>query len=216
MKNPNLNPKHRLLCEGSSDVYFIASLKDKLGLQIHPTGEPTTANPIGEGVDFVYNRLPNLFVLPDVQAIGVVVDADSNLPSKYNRIKELVFQSTGETIPPITENGIVVQLDKIRFGLWFWPDNQRNGDLETLLHDLIPVSDKAFNISKSAVQTVLENNLTSLKEKDQRKAEIYNWLSFQKEPGRPIGQSVANGTFKIDHSTIQAFKTWLKNLYTNV
>jgi hypothetical protein len=215
MKNPNLNPKHRLLCEGSSDIFFIANLKDKLNVQVRPTGEPISASSSGEGIDFVYQRLPNLFLISDVQSIGVVVDADSNLQLKYDRIKEIVFQSTKDTLPPVSENGIVAQFEKIRFGLWFWPDNQRNGDLESLLHDLIPVSDKAFAISKSAVQSVLENNLTALKEKDRRKAEIYNWLSLQKEPGRPIGQSVANGTFQLGHPVIQKFKTWLQNLYTN-
>lgn len=225
----NLDPTLRLLCEGSSDIFFIANFKDLVGLEhLKPTGEPTSDNLDGQGESFVFKKLPEAIYISGLRSLGVVLDADNDLQGKWKKIADLLkakgfekYNSNFE-LPEITKEGIIVDFERFRFGLWFWPDNEREGDLETLLEELIE-DDKGFPISKSTVNQVIEDNLSALKEKDRRKSQIHTWLGFQKEPGRPIGQSVKNGSinlFKEDGKTLKnetliLFKFWLQRLYSH-
>lgn len=218
----------RLFCEGSSDIYFIGDFKDRVKLNhLRPLGEPTSSNPEGQGDSFVYKNLPVALKTPGVRSIGVVLDADTDKEAKWKRIGKILDHYHEEmnipfAFPPIQKEGIVVELAKARFGLWFWPDNVRNGDLETLLEELIE-DDKGYGLACLTVDRVLNENLSELESKDRRKAQIHTWLGFQKEPGRPFGQAVKNSTIglfdadgkTLKNETLKLFKSWLQRLYTH-
>jgi hypothetical protein len=193
--NKKFDPALRLLCEGSSDIYFIGGFKDKVGLNhLKPTGEPVLGNLEGQGISYVEEKLPEIIKIPEVKAIGVVIDADSDKEKKWEKIYK-IFEAKGKedkteyVLPSIQKEGIIVDFERFRFGLWFWPDNEHDGDLETLLEELIS-EDQGFPLAKTTVSTVLDQQLSELQNKDHRKAQIYTWLCFQEEPGRPFGQAI--------------------------
>lgn len=225
----DLDQTLRLLCEGSSDIFFIANFKDLVGLEhLKPTGEPTSDNLEGQGKSYVFNQLPKAIDISGLRSLGVVLDADHDMQGKWKEIANILkakgikkYKSNFE-LPEIRKEGIVVDFERFKFGLWFWPDNERAGDLETLLEELIG-EDQGFELSKTTVNQVLEHKLSLLKEKNSRKAQIYTWLGFQEEPGRPIGLAVKNKYFNLFQSdgktlkneTLILFKSWLQRLYTH-
>jgi hypothetical protein len=226
----DLDPTLSLLCEGSSDIFFIANFKNNVGLKpLKLKGEPTSENKEGQGESYVFTKLPQALNQSDLRSIGVVLDADwGKMKSKWKEIQKILKEfgktrkedTTNYQLPEIQREGIVVDFERFRFGLWFWPDNIRDGDLEILLEELI-IGNEGYNLATSTVRQVLDNNLSELQKKDQRKAQIYTWLGFQKEPGRPIGTAVDNGyipLFKEDgitlkNETLILFKSWLQRLY---
>lgn len=225
----DLDPTLRLLCEGSSDIFFIANFKNLSGLEhLKPTGEPTSDNLDGQGESYVFKQLPKALGISGLRSLGVVLDADNNMQGKWKKVADLLKAKGIEKynsnfdLPEIRKEGIVVDFERFKFGLWFWPDNERAGDLETLLEELIG-EDNGFELSKTTVKQVLEHKFSLLEEKDSRKAQIYTWLGFQKEPGRPIGLAVKNkyiNLFQSDGKTLKnetliLFKSWLQRLYTH-
>lgn len=209
-----------LLTEGSSDVYSIFSIRDTLEIEAFPAGYPSNHTKNYDGIDGLIGFLPEVFKISGLKAVGVVVDSDKNRNANHQRLNKILFENLGYQLPPIAEEGIVAEFERFRFGLWFWPDNVREGDLETFLADFVP-QEMGFEVAQNAVEQALSNPRIGLKEKDKRKAELYTWLGFQREPGRPFGSAISEFKYfgLVDESNqykttaLKNFKSWLQRLY---
>ena len=209
-----------LLTEGSSDVYSIFSIRDTLKIEAFPAGYPSPLTNDYDGIDGLIGFLPEVFKISGLKAVGVVVDSDKNRNVNHQRLNKILVENFGYQLPPIAEEGIVAEFERFRFGLWFWPDNIREGDLETFLADFVP-QEMGFEIAQNAVEQALSNPRIGLKEKDKRKAELYTWLGFQREPGRPFGLAISEFKYfrLVDESNqykttaLKNFKSWLQRLY---
>lgn len=205
-----------LLVEGSTDQFFIGSFKDKTGLSIRPKIEWKESSGELSGLDFIKEKLPVALKDPNLKSLGVVIDADSNIENAYKLIVRVLKDYSSEIPETIPVDGVVLPLNiGKKFGLWIWPDNKSTGNLETFLSSIIPVNDHSFPHSKRIVNEIIDLSVNPFLIKDREKAEIYTWLTRQKEPGLPYGKAVNFNYFNLETETCNRFKTWLQNLYTN-
>jgi len=214
MRKDDFNAQQLLLVEGSTDKFFIGSFKDKKGIKIKPVIECLEENT--GGIEFILKRLLSALKDESLTSIGVVVDADSNIEAAFSLISNALKQIKKIEIGQLKESGLIIQLtESQKFGLWIWPNNSAKGDLESLLHSIVPKNDVVFHYSQTIVSQLIEKKINPFKEKDQRKAEIYTWLAWQEEPGQPFGKAVKFSYFNLETETCNNFKSWLQRLYSN-
>ena len=214
MRKDDFNLSQLLLVEGSTDKFFIGSFKDKKGIGIKPRIECEEENT--GGVEFIKKRLLSALIDESLTSIGVVLDADSNIDSAFSLISNAVSEYVEIRMDQLKKTGLILRLsDSLKFGLWIWPDNSASGDLESLLHSIVPEKDSTFSHSQAIVSQLIEKGINPFKVKDQRKAEIYTWLAWQEEPGQPFGKAVKFNYFNLETETCNNFKSWLQNLYSN-
>ena len=75
--------------------------------------------------------------------VGVVIDADEDLPDRWQSIRNMLVETGYERVPnqPAPDGTILDPPPHAllpRAGIWIMPDNQMKGILETFLRSLIP------------------------------------------------------------------------------
>src|SRR5437588_12534340 len=95
------------------------------------------------------------------------------------------------TLPtdPQPNGTIIEEEDKPIVGIWIMPDNQLSGMLEHFIGFLVPANDALWTIAENVVEEVLRNDCR-FPVQHKVKALIHTWLSWQEEPGKPLGQAI--------------------------
>src|ERR1700753_428540 len=76
-----------------------------------------------EGVDNLLNQVPVRTKQSGIEAIGIVIDADSNISTRWQTISILLTR-LGCVIPhDIPKTGLIVSNDDMKFGVWIMPNN---------------------------------------------------------------------------------------------
>lgn len=116
-----------LLVEGKDDEHVIRHMLYKLGLEISFEIIDTEGRGIFDAIG-VGLRSPGL------ETIGVVADADNNLPGRWqaivNKIQEIRHNPGIPERPQ--EEGVIVDSEP-RIGIWLMPDNSRLGGADLFL-----------------------------------------------------------------------------------
>ena len=81
-----------------------------------------------------------------VQTVGIVVDANDNLPSRWQAVAHRLGTAGIETPPtgPASHGTIIESRPREgrpRVGIWLMPDNGSPGELEDFIADMIPSGD---------------------------------------------------------------------------
>ena len=204
-----------LLVEGHNDKHVVMHICDKLDIP-----RPSYENIISrDGVDGVLKALPEQIRISNGEedVVGVIVDADSSLSTRWDEIRKIVMSSGYDDVPnkPVKDGTIIEPPDDDdkflpRLGFWIMPDNQSTGILEDFLHSLIPESGSLYNHVTKSVDSIPDRRFTQEKEP---KAIVHTWLAWQEDPGLPMGLSVTNDCFDLDAPEVDAFVSWLKRLY---
>ena len=189
----------KLLVEGPDDLFVIARLRE-----LNHLADNIFIKPCGS----VEKAIELFRILIDKQAaanriLGIVVDADTNIAGRWQRISQILTESGKYHVPDI--------LPKI--GVWMMPDNQLNGMLEDFLA-MLAVNDQELLDEVDTTLTTLENKeLNKYKSVHKAKARIHTFLAWQEEPGVSMGNAIAKSYLRADSEQAVLFVDWLRRLF---
>lgn len=147
--------------------------------------------------------------------IGLIVDADIDIESRWQSIKTKLSDLYYDIPSCLSEAGIILTSEEYpKIGIWIMPNCKNNGMLENFLLEMIEMNAPETN---SYVSNVVDNakkdGFTTFKELHKDKAIIHTWLSWQDEPGRPLGQSITAKIIRPETETVQKFICWITRLF---
>lgn len=155
-----------------------------------------------------------------VEKVGIVIDADDNLGTQWQKVKNLLEKSGFENLPNLPdENGTIISQNFLpTFGVWIMPDNIiSRGMLEDFLEFLIPEKDnnplwkKAVESSQEVLRNIDEEKRFA--EIHLSKAKIHAYLAWQKDCGVPFGLSITKKYLQTDNPQCKKFVEWLNRLF---
>jgi hypothetical protein len=153
----------------------------------------------------------------EIEALGIVLDADTDLSGRWDSLKHRLKQAGYAGVPdqPAAEGTILSPPSDTllpRFGVWLMPDNKSPGILEDFLRFLVPAGSKLFEHVESSVAAIPENerHFSKLAEP---KAIIHTWLAWQEEPGKPLGTAITAKFLDPKVAQADVLVAWLKRLY---
>ena len=198
-----------LLVEGNTDCHVVLAL-----CQAHKV--PETFGLYGcENDAKVLSRLNALISSPDPpKVIGVMIDADQpSLEGRWAGIRSKLNQYH-YSIPDVPDAaGTILEstADEPRIGFWLMPDNHRSGMLEDFCVEMAEQNALAF--ARECVEGAKQRGLSSFKDVHLSKAIIHNYLAWQDEPGRPLGQAITMQALKPHTPNAVRFVEWLNRLF---
>jgi hypothetical protein len=169
------------------------------------------------GVEQLLEKFPVRLKESDIEAVGVIIDADTDLIARWQSLRERLAEAGYQSIPrsPDPEGTILFPpADALlpRVGVWIMPDNQTKGILENFLHFLVPKGDPLFDHARSSVASIPENE-RRFSELAQPKAIIHTWLAWQKEPGKPLGTAITARYLDPDVAQVDVLVSFLNRLF---
>ncbi len=152
----------------------------------------------------------------DLTRLGVVVDADANLITRWQSLTDVFRQVGYSNIPvePDPSGTIIEQTSEnlpSKVGIWLMPDNKLPGMLENFVSFLVPdhETNPLWNLSEKCTQ---EACAVSSKI-PQAKAQIHTWLAWQEDPGTPLGQAITKKYLDSQAPHAQQFVNWVERLF---
>jgi hypothetical protein len=153
------------------------------------------------------------------EAIGIVLDTDipeekPNLTARWqqltNKLKKYGYRLPAQ---PDLQGTIHSNVDKYpRLGIWLMPNNLEPGMLEDFLKQLALPNTLAT--AQSCVKCAHRRKVTYFKKAHLSKAEIYTYLAWLDEPGKPFGQAITAHALQAETEIAHVFTDWLKRLFS--
>lgn len=207
------SPSYKLLVEGIDDKHVIWALCKKNNL-------PETFEVIDCGsVEGVLKSFKILLRAADIYPrIGIVVDADVNLMSRWDSIAS-ILKKTGKydcdniSLP---QDGLILEPTDNTYpkvGIWLMPDNNQNGMLEDFMAALATPDDALMKKSEDVLTELETEGIQKYKPVHRSKAKIHTYLAWQDVPGRPMGQAITANILNADSELAVKFAEWLKKLF---
>lgn len=204
--------KKLLLVEGKDDEHVIYAIRDTFGID-----KDSFKIQDKQGIDKLFEGFEvNLIEGSDaIKRIGIVIDADLDLSSRWQKTVALLEKAGYQNIPASPNpNGTVIETDFLpTVGVWIMPDNQINGMLEDFLNLLVPENSKVWETAVKCSEEALEIDEETFSGIHLSKAQIHTYLAWQKEPGKPFGIAITAKYLKADNPQCQLFANWLKRLF---
>lgn len=207
-----------LLVEGEDDRHVIWHLCERHGLPETFTVEV----PLGDGgITELLDGLATRIIAPNLRTLGIVVDADENLSSRWqslrdrllnrDKLQDRVYGAVPD-VPPL-EGWISTEPHLPRLGIWLMPDNQLPGMLEDFAARLIPTNDALLPKAEAILQEIEREGLRRYSPVHQPKALIHTWLAWQETPGQPMGTAITARALLYDAPSARDFVAWLRRLF---
>jgi len=203
--------KKILLVEGIDDEHVLKHLCGTRGVQkldeIKQQGS----------VDQLLENFPVRLKESDVEVLGVVIDADTDLAARWQALHDRLAKAGYQNIPanPSPDGTVLTPPANTllpRFGVWLMPDNQSRGILEDFLRFLVPPGSQLFEHVKSSVASIPESE-RRFRQLAEPKAIIHTWLAWQEEPGKPLGTAITAKFLDPRVAQVDVLVAWLKRLY---
>lgn len=208
-----MQDKNLLLVEGNDDFHVVLAIQGQRSIRILDKKDIVSKG----GIEELIESFPVHLKGSDIRVLGAIVDADTNLNSRWLSLRNRLIEAGYENVPTIPDiEGTVVAPPASsilpRVGIWLMPDNTATGILEDFLRYLVPENDPLFSHVETSVNSIPETNkLFSALAKP--KALIHTWLAWQAEPGRPLGQSITARFLNHNVPQVDLFVAWLQRLY---
>ncbi|MFZ4661512.1 MAG: DUF3226 domain-containing protein [Caldilineaceae bacterium] len=201
--------KFVLLVEGKDDEAVIYHLKRHAAIHQDAFRVKTK-----DGYSNLLDTLAVELEASELETLGIVVDADSDLNARWESIRNRLRNLGYTTMPdrPQTQGIIVDEANKPSVGVWVMPNNQLPGMLEDFVALLIPTADNLWSKAKNCVNLLPEEE-RRFAEVDLAKAYMYTWLAWQKQPGTPMGAAINQRYLDPDRPIGKEFITWVKRLF---
>lgn len=198
----------KLLVEGNDDQHVIWALCEQF--KINETFDVIDC----EGIEKLFDQIPVRLKQSNIDTIGIIIDADSDLQLRWNNLKQLL-NAQGFVLPEILpESGLILsELGRITIGVWIMPNNNLNGMLEDFINFLVPPDDALFPIINENLNEIERKQLNKYKLIHKSKAIVHSWLSVQEDPGTPMGLSITKRYLTTDDNTCKKIICWLNDLY---
>jgi hypothetical protein len=205
-----------LLVEGKNDQHVVWAL-----CQQHHVPETFTVESIDQyisqerGVEQLLNSIPVRLKAARLHTLGIVLDADTDVPSRWQAVCGRLVQAGYHDLPesPTPEGSIIIQPGKPKVGVWLMPDNQLPGMLENFAANLIADDDALAGKARMILDQIEAENLRRYSLIQRPKAFIHTWLAWQATPGQPIGQAITAKILYHDRALANRFINWLLRLF---
>jgi hypothetical protein len=198
----------KLLVEGNDDQHVVWALCEKFKV-------PEAFDVIDcEGIDKLNEQIPVRFKQSGIDTLGIIIDADAEINSRWTSIKGLLTNQ-GFTVPnDLPSKGLILKkANNIQVGVWIMPNNNLNGMLEDFISFLVPKDDKLLPIVNSILNDIEERKLNKYASIHKSKAVIHSWLSWQEDPGTPMGLGITKRYLTTDEATCSLLIKWLDELF---
>ncbi|MFN8345125.1 MAG: DUF3226 domain-containing protein [Spirosomataceae bacterium] len=201
----------KLLLEGKDDLFVTAAICEKSAVV-------ETFDLIDcDGVDNISAHV-ELYCLkkrPSVETIGVILDADISLESRWQSLKKQL-ESLGYELPlQPDKNGTIIEgRDRNpTIGIWLMPDNNATGMLEDFVKFLVPEEDTLLVEADRILREIEQEHLHKYGLIHKSKARIHTWLAWQEDPGTPLGLAITKNYLTTQSEHCQQFVAWLNRLF---
>jgi hypothetical protein len=206
--------KAQLLVEGKDDLHVIKALcgrhqvVETFSVQIPAEGGPG-------GIEALLESIPVRLKISSLRALGIVVDADQNLESRWRAVCARLEQAGYENLPsqPNANGFITVPGNKPKVGVWLMPNNRLPGMLENFVAHLIPDGDPLALQANTCLEKIQDQGLNRYKPVHRPKAFIHTWLAWQENPGQPMGQAITARVLNPGMPLAMTFVNWLDLLF---
>ncbi len=220
-----MNERWKLYVEGKDDLAVIcqlATIRD-VGCRLDEKGvvrpkfrveEYDTDGKAIRGIDSLLRMLPVRLKLDDYDRLGVVVDADDDVATRWEGLRAIFLRAGYASTPlqPDPDGTIIEEPELPRIGVWIWPDNVSTGMLEDFAATMIRSDDSLIGKARQTVDEVIRID-RRFPEGYGQKAVIHTWLAWQSRPGRPQGMAILVRDFDPDSSVATHFLAWLSRLF---
>ncbi len=198
----------KLLVEGNDDQHVVWSLCQKFNLTENFDVIDC------DGIENIFSQLPVRIKQSNIKTIGIIVDADFDIKKRWKKLKT-ALEKIGYTIDvQIKAQGTIVQqVNMPQIGFWIMPDNKISGMLEDFISFLVPDDDKLLPVADNILKQIEGQKINKYKSTHRSKALINTWLSWQADPGTPMGLAITKKYLSTDDKICIQFINWLRTLY---
>ena len=219
--------KFVVLVEGSDDYHVMQHLLTVHGvdkqiryrLEGHPTAKFVSEEEVvfkdKKGITNVRAYLSQqLRITGEMQAIGVIVDADLDISASWQSLRDILIKSGYLNVPKVPDPyGLILeQEEKPRVGLWVMPNNALPGMTEDFISLLVPPNNPLWERARLSVDQIPAAERL-FGENAAIKAHVHTWLAWQKIPGLPMGQAINNRWLNPDAPEAVRLVEWLRRLF---
>jgi hypothetical protein len=111
--------------EGNDDRHVIWALCERCG--IAKTFDVVDCG----GIDGLYEAIPVRFKQSGIQAIGIIIDADTEINNRWVAVKNILSKLGFAPPDNLPATGLILSKETgVKAGVWLMPDNKLNGMLE--------------------------------------------------------------------------------------
>lgn len=214
--------QQRLIVEGSDAIALANILMKKRLPPPKGYGNPTKFKnefvKVAGSISKIQAVLGEQLDTPDVQHIGIIVDADKKgATARLTSLLDFIQKEIGVSLPgaELTEKGFGYQfMDDLYVGIWVMPDNKNEGYLEHFMESMIPENDETWQFAQAKVSELEAQNFCNFTKPRIQKALLHTYLAWQKTPGLPMGTAVSAGYFSVENPLVENFADWFKSTFT--
>ena len=205
---PNQIFNKKLLVEGKDDQHVIWALCEKF--KVEKSFDVIDC----EGIDKLIEQIPVRFKQSGIKVVGVVIDADSDLVNRWDSLRGSLSTLGFNTPNDLPLNGLILKNEEnIKVGVWIMPNNHLGGMLEDFIIFLVPKDDQLLPIVNQTLDQIERLNLNKYSLIHKSKAAIHSWLSWQQDPGTPMGLAITKRYLTTEDQTCASFMNWLNELF---
>jgi hypothetical protein len=199
----------KLLVEGNDDQHVIWAVCQKFDL-------PHNFDVIDtKGVDQLITQIPVRLKTPELQTLGIVLDADTDLNSRWESLKAKLIASNYELPEEFPQEGLILEAEcTVKVGIWLMPNNAQHGMLEDFIQFLVPKGDALLEEAKAVLAKIEGDHIQKYKEVHHSKALIHTWLAWQEDPGTPMGLAITKKYLVTEGDEVSRFVDWLRRLFS--
>lgn len=211
------HPTSLLLVEGNDDFHVIHALCKQFKISARNLENPEGGNfsvVDCKGIDELFEQIPIRFKSSqNISTIGIIIDADTNLQSRWATLQKILNETGFKPPKEFPESGLILIEGKLKIGVWIMPNNDLNGMLEDFIAFLVPKDDKLLPIVETTLHSIETEKLQKYSANHRAKAVIHSWLSWQEEPGTPMGLGITKRYLTTDEKTCLHLIQWLTELF---
>lgn len=208
MKRPEKFDK-KLLVEGNDDQHVIRALSERA--HIAETFDVIDC----DGFDNLRHEIPVRLKQSDIQTVGIIVDADTEINGRWMSVKNLLSAQGFDVPEQLPDSGLVLSNNKgTKAGVWIMPDNRSSGMIEDFISFLVPQRDKLMPFVDSVLYEIEKERINEYSSGHKSKAKIHTWLAWQKQPGTPLGASITKRYLTIEDNICSRLIEWLRKLFS--
>lgn len=148
----------------------------------------------------------------NVEALGIVVDADSDAEARMHSFRGLFPDDLVEEESP-DPHSIIATAGGKSVGLFVMPGGGRRGMLETLLSAEISNLQPKLHAHAESSTRLSKQHGAAFKDADFDKALVHTWLAWQKDPGQAPHIRARGGDFKPSTDGWRLFFEWFTRLF---
>ena len=199
--------KFRLLVEGKDDLYVLSEI-----LEHHQVPENFRIVD-KKGIDNLLDALDVELAAGGLERLAILVDADTVPAKRWEQIKNILTASGYTDVPAqFAPTGTIIEQKGKRVGIWIMPDNAAAGMLEDFVQLLVPPGDGLLTFAEECVDEVSVRD-RRFPVSYRSKAIIHTWLSWQKDPGTPLGLAIKNRELNAASPVVLPLLDWLRRMF---